>query len=465
MQSRPGRPGIGAVSRVVTLAVILSAAGGAAWAAEAAAGAEKAGIAPGAAAVWTQWRGPDRDGHVAGAPWAQSLDGLVKEWRVPLGKGFPGPIVARDRVFVVGSEADGGVSVRALRRSDGEEVWRREWRAPASVPFFARSHGAWVRSTPAYDGETLFVGDMLEVLVALDGKTGDERWRIDFPSEFSVDPPSFGFASSPLVTDRHLYVQAANALVKVEKTTGQILWRTADSGNTMTSGGAFSSPIIARLHGVEQIVVFTRDALMGVDTGSGRVLWRQAVPNFRGMNIVTPVVHENGIFVSQHRNGSYYYKTVREGEAGRFRVEPVWRNKGSGYMSSPIVIEGFAYLHLGNGRFTCIDLASGEERWRTKPLGDYWSLLWQGSRILALAEDGTLRLIQANPDRFELIDEREVAAATTWGHLAMAGDQLFVRELEALSVFRFPAPVPVEGPVVARGRGDPGPSPARLSRR
>jgi len=253
--------------------------------------------------------------------------------------------------------------------------------------------------------------------------------------------------------------------VKVEKTTGRIVWRSADSGNTITSGGAFSSPIIAELQGVQQVVVFTRAALMGVDTDSGKVLWSQAVPNFRGMNIVTPVVHEDAIFVSQHRNGSYYYKTVREGEAGRFRVEPVWRNKGSGYMSSPIVIEGFAYLHLGNGRFTCIDLASGEERWRTKPLGDYWSLLWQGSRILALAEDGTLRLIQANPDRFELIDEREVAAATTWGHLAMAGDQLFVRELEALSVFRFPAPVPVEGPVVARGRGDPGPSPARLSRR
>ena len=193
-----------------------------------------------------------------GFPWAESLDGLERQWRIPLGKGFPGPTVGRDRVFVVGSEANGGVSVRALRRSDGEELWRRDWRSPASVPFFARSHGAWVRSTPAYDGETLYVGDMLEVLVALDGETGAERWRIDFPTEFSVDRPPFGFASSPLVTHRHLYVQAANALIKVEERTGRIVWRSADSGNTMASGGAFSSPIIAELHGVEQVVVFTR---------------------------------------------------------------------------------------------------------------------------------------------------------------------------------------------------------------
>ena len=82
----------------------------------------------------------------------------------------------------------------------------------------------------------------------------------------------------------------------------------------------------------------------------------------------------------------------------------------------------------------------------SRGLGDVYK-----RQILALAEDGTLRLIQANPDRFVLMDEREVAAATTWGHLAMAGDQLFVRELEALSVFRF-APSS-EGAVVARGPG------------
>ena len=106
MQGRPGRLGIGALSGAVALAPLLSAAGGVAWAADAAAGPETAAIAPGAAAVWTQWRGPDRDGHVGGAPWVPSLDGLVRQWRVSVGKGFPGPIVARDRVFVVHLSGD-----------------------------------------------------------------------------------------------------------------------------------------------------------------------------------------------------------------------------------------------------------------------------------------------------------------------------------------------------------------------
>ena len=52
-------------------------------------------------AGWPQWRGPQRDGHVAGSDWPASLDGAKLRWRVPLGKGYPGPIVAGDRVFVV----------------------------------------------------------------------------------------------------------------------------------------------------------------------------------------------------------------------------------------------------------------------------------------------------------------------------------------------------------------------------
>jgi glutamine cyclotransferase len=148
------------------------------------------------------------------------------------------------------------------------------------------------------------------------------------------------------------------------------------------------------------------------------------------MNIVTPMVYDNGIFVSQHRNGSFFYSVSDSND-----VTTEWTSKGSGYMSTPIRIGDYAYLHLGNGRFSCVDLRTGEETWRTTPYGEYWSLLWQDDKILALDSEGTLRLIRANPERYEVLDEIDVADASTWGHLAMAGDQVFVRELEALTVF------------------------------
>jgi outer membrane protein assembly factor BamB len=53
-------------------------------------------------ATWPQWRGPTRDGQVAGPTWPDNLQGdrLKQLWRVELGPGYPGPIVTADRVFV-----------------------------------------------------------------------------------------------------------------------------------------------------------------------------------------------------------------------------------------------------------------------------------------------------------------------------------------------------------------------------
>ena len=106
-------------------------------------------------------------------------------------------------------------------------------------------------------------------------------------------------------------------------------------------------------------------------------------------------------------------------------------------MSTPVVINGYAYLHLGNQRFTCIDLKTGERTWTSKPFGKYWSLVAQRDRILALDEMGKLLLLKANPKEFELIDEKQISEEETWAHLAVCDSEVFVRELNAMTVFRW----------------------------
>jgi hypothetical protein len=46
-------------------------------------------------------------------------------------------------------------------------------------------------------------------------------------------------------------------------------------------------------------------------------------------------------------------------------------------------------------------------------------------------------LIKANPEKFEVLDSRKIADAETWAHLAISGEDLFVRELEALAAYRW----------------------------
>ena len=106
-------------------------------------------------------------------------------------------------------------------------------------------------------------------------------------------------------------------------------------------------------------------------------------------------------------------------------------------MSSPVVVGDFAYLHLQSQRLACFDLRTGDTQWTTKEsFGEYWSLAANGDRILALDARGELILFKANPEQFELLDRKKVSAQETWGHLAVAGDEVFVRELKGLAAYR-----------------------------
>lgn len=304
-----------------------------------------------------------------------------------------------------------------------------------SVPFYAASRGSWIRSTPALAGDTLYVAGMRDVLVALDVRTGADRWRVDFPATLKSPVPEFGFISSPLVDGGAVYVQASNAVVKVDAKTGAVRWRSLEAGGSVMESGAFSSPVIATLAGVRQLVVQSRERLAGLDLSTGAVLWSQPVPSFRGMNILTPTVVGDTIFTSSYQNASWLYRVARDASGWSVRQE--WTMNAQGYMSTPVVIDGYAYMHLANQRLACVDLRTGERMWTTTPFGKYWSLVAQGDRLLALDETGQLRLIRANPERFELLDEIIVGEGEAWAHVALAGSDLYVRDGAGLSAYRW----------------------------
>mgnify|MGYP001821292570 CR=1 FL=1 len=392
-----------------------------------------------AAPDWTQWRGPTRDGQVhAGAqPWPPRLekDTLQPLWSVPLAEGYSSPVVSGSRVFTFETRNKKEEIVRAFDRKTGQPIWKASWAGSMKVPFFARKNGSWVRSSPACDGTTLYVGGMRDVLVALDVATGKERWRTDFPQADGTAKPQFGFVCSPLLGPDHLYVQAGSALRKIRKSDGKTIWKALEDDRAMF-GSAFSSPVRARIHGRDQVVVQSRMALGGVDPGTGTLLWSTPVKASRGMNILTPTVLGNDLFTASYGGGSFYFR-ISPGN-GVQSVDLVWNDKLEGYMSSPVVIGGKLYLHARDKRFHCLDPATGRILWSTEQtFGAYWSMVVNGTRILALDERGELLLIEADPAGFQLIDRLDLDRPPTWAHLAVCGKELYIRDLTGLTVYRW----------------------------
>lgn len=387
-------------------------------------------------ANWSQWRGPSRDCFVSkqSKPWPDSFDGLRQIWRVELGPSYSGPIVWGDRVFVTETKDEKFEVVRAFDKTTGQALWSTQWEGSLSVPFFAKANGDWIRSTPACDGRSLYVAGMRDRLVCLNIEDGAIRWQIDFPALYGSDLPGFGFVCSPLIDGDALFVQAANSVLRIDKNSGTVLWRTLEMPDSMMSS-AFSSPTIATIRGKRQLVVQTRQSLAGVDLETGGVLWSVDVPAFRGMNILTPTVVGDRILTSSYKNKTFMYAINRSGDS--FSVAEDWSLPAQGYMSSPVVVDGFAYLHLGNGRLCCIDLSAGKQSWRSKSFGKYWSMAVNGDKILALDERGELLLIAADPKKARMLSRKRISDAETWAHIAVVDELVFVRELNAIASYRW----------------------------
>jgi outer membrane protein assembly factor BamB len=219
----------------------------------------------------------------------------------------------------------------------------------------------------------------------------------------------------------------------LHKRTGELVWRSLKDDGGM-NGSAFSSPVLANLAGRRQLIVQTREKLAGVDPADGAELWAQKVEAFRGMNILTPVVQDDLVFTSTYGGKTLGFRV--EQKDGRFSVAPAWSHKAQGYMTTPVLVKGVAYNHLKSQRAMAIEVATGKELWTsTDSFGKYWSLVAQGDNLLALDQNGSLFLLKANPEKLDITDRIKISEAETWAHLAVSGDQLFIRELKGLVAY------------------------------
>lgn len=382
---------------------------------------------------WPGWRGPNRDGKCA-TKLPERISHLQPTWTVKLGDSYSGPIISGKNVLVTETINKKNETLSALERETGNQVWKKEWEGAMSVPFFASSNGDWIRSTPATDGKRVVVGGMRDVVACFDAETGNELWRIDFNKDLKIDLPSFGLVCSPLIDGEFVYVQAGGGIRQIRLADGKFGWMAMKEAGGMM-GGAFSSPVIADLNGTRQLVAATRDAMVGVELASGKELWQRPIQTFRGMNILTPTIVGQQIFTSSYGGRSQSIRVKAESPTG-WSTDVAWEGKSEAYMSSPIVVGDYAYLHLKNQRVCCIDLKDGSETWRTQPYGKYWSMVTDGERILGLDESGKLYLLAANPEKFELLDQLQVSDEPCWAHLAVVDDEIFVRFQRGLKMYK-----------------------------
>ena len=109
-------------------------------------------------------------------------------------------------------------------------------------------------------------------------------------------------------------MQTGGALVKLSLDDGSVIWKCLENEAGMMSSGAFSSPTIASIAGLRQLLVQTRNELCGVDLETGKVLWKEPIEAFRGMNILTPLVFGDRVFTSAHSGKAQLFEITRSAQ-------------------------------------------------------------------------------------------------------------------------------------------------------
>ncbi|MCG8607811.1 PQQ-like beta-propeller repeat protein, partial [bacterium] len=185
----------------------------------------KASSSSGAGDVWSQYRGPNRDGVSHSATTVNAWSGQTPKllWKQAIGDGFSGILVAKDHLLTAFA-VDSTEFLASFDRVTGKERWRLEL-----GKMFVDDFGNGPRSTPTLDGDRVFALGSYGDLYAVAVQSGQLLWTFSLADELEVKAPRRGFTTSPFVQKGLVIVQAGGgegeAFVALDKESGKIAWK------------------------------------------------------------------------------------------------------------------------------------------------------------------------------------------------------------------------------------------------
>jgi outer membrane protein assembly factor BamB len=378
---------------------------------------------------WPGLRGQDRDGVVRGLAIASDWSATppVELWRRQIGPGVSSFAVRGDLLYTQEQRGDDEL-VAAYSVETGEPVWRHR----DAARFWDAHVGAGPRATPAVAGSNVYTLGATGILNALDAETGALVWSRDAAADTGATLLAWGFVSSPLVVGDLLVVQAGS-LIAYDLATGEPRWQGPEKR------GSYSSPHLLEIDGVMQILIVGHSATLSVSPTDGTVLWEHP---WHGVGIVQPArIGDGDILISLIDAGAAPIGTrrvaVSNGGPAGWSTEERWTSNQLKTSFSDVVVDG-AYAYGVDGRLlACVDLETGERRWKGGRYGEAQLLhLPDSGLLLVLTERGEIALVRASPDRFEELARIVALEGKTWNQPALVRDVLLVRNGEEMAAFR-----------------------------
>jgi outer membrane protein assembly factor BamB len=357
------------------------------------------------AADWPFFRGPDGNGITSET--IVQLQRPAKVWDADVGSGNASVVVQDGRAYTVGYIADRqSVVLSVFDAATGRVVWQKNIDSGAAD------------SSPAVVKDRTYLLCHLgpPVLRCMSTADGGEVWHRELMNP--TGERSYGHAGSPLVRDGVVYVNVGTGAA-VRASDGEVIWQQPGLPGLAT-------PVLYQVGGKTNVLIFGGDTLYARDARTGQELWSIPWKTDIAVNACDPIYHDGKVFIctSYGLHAAVYDVTVSP-------PRELWRATGSSF-SSGFLYRGNLYCFSGP-QFTCLDFATGQERWRGPDVGG-GSAIVAGDKVLLMNDNGTLRVAPVSPDAFRPIFEARVHNGTTWTPPAFANGLLYVRNKQGYVV-------------------------------
>ena len=290
------------------------------------------------------------------------------------------------------------------------------------------------RGTPTVDGDRIYAEGGNGDMTCLDAATGRTIWYVNLSRDFGGRVPGWGYCESPLVVEERVIVTPGGkdgTLAALDKRTGKVIWRSGE----VTEGAHYSSPVLAEIGGVRQIVQFARESVFGVSIDDGKFLWRYTSAANGTANCCTPIVDQDHVLASSSYGvGGGLAKIVAE--SGKFSAEEVYFEKKLACHHGGIVkIGNWIYSNAG-GPLLCMEFLTGKIAWQSRSVGK-GSLVAADGMLYVLGENHEVGLVEATPEEYVERGRFKIASHghPAWAHPVVAGGRLYLRDQGMLAAY------------------------------
>jgi outer membrane protein assembly factor BamB len=387
---------------------------------------------PAQAQEWPRFRGPNGAGVAQSEPVipAQWSDRDLA-WKIELpGEGHSSPILWAGKLFITSADrAVGKRYVLCIDAGSGDTLWTREYEF---APYGQHRDNAYAAATLAVDAEHIYapwINPQRYELLALD-HDGREVWKTDL-GPFKSQHMN---GSSPiLVEDLVVLVNdqekpGTSCVVALDRKTGKERWKLPRTSEKSTTG----TPCLYQpKDGAPQIIVASNaHGLTSIDPKTGKVLWE--IPDACPFRVVSSPIASGDVIVATSGEGARNRSMIAVKANGLEKPAVLYRHTGyTPYVPSVVAKGNLLFAWNDVGQVTCLDLLTGEKHWQENVGAQFYgSPVAVGDRLYCISKNGDVICLAAK-DQFQLLG-KTLLAQQSHTTPAISNGRMYVRTISHL---------------------------------